>query len=88
MGKKCFVRVNVGGKQHCLSRSDITRTHFIHKRTLPPLPAFTSPARTIDSDLELENTTFLDVCFKREESSEDEWQATASAADRREDSHY
>lgn len=74
MGKKSFVRVLVGKKLYRLDRSDITRTHFIKKKAVPPVPCFFKSVRNNDCDLELENTTFYDVCFKREESSEDEWE--------------
>jgi len=71
MGKRCFVRVNVGGKLHKLSRSDITRTHFIKKKRLPAIPCFTLTPNIGTSCLELANTASFEACLKREESSED-----------------
>ena len=72
MTKKSFVRVSICSKNYRLSRSDIVRTHFTRKRALPRLPPYALSSR-IDSDLELENKAFYEVCCKREESSEDEW---------------
>ena len=77
MGKKSFVRVVVGSREYRLSRSDITRTHFIKKRTVPRVPSFCADAKRDDFSLELENTNFYDVCFKGEESSEDECEVDA-----------
>ena len=77
MGKKSFVRVVVGSREYRLSRSDITRTHFIKKRTVPRVPSFCADAKREDFSLELENTNFYDVCFKGEESSEDECEVDA-----------
>jgi len=77
MGKKSFVRIVVGSKQYRLNRSDITRTHFIKKRVVPRVPSFFMGAKHDDFSLELENTSFYDVCFKREESSEDECEVEA-----------
>ena len=88
MGKKSFVRVLVGKKQYRLDRSDITRTHFIKKRVVPPIPYFSMSVKSDDSNLDLENTTFYDVCFKREESSEDEWEVAAVGLARREELKY
>jgi hypothetical protein len=44
MGKKSFVRVSVAAEEFRLRRDDIRRTHFIRRRTLPPLPSY--PHRT------------------------------------------
>jgi len=88
MSKKSIVRVRLDSKLYRLNRSDIARTHFIKKRALPPLPCFSMSGKTTDSSLELENAAFYDVCFKREESSEDEWESTGLYEGRRQELQF
>lgn len=82
MGKKYFVRIRLGSKQYRLRKNDISDTHFLKKRTLPPIPAFSASPKVIASDLEPDNTSFSEACFRRNEESVEEWE-TGAVSERR-----